>query len=151
MIWLRDLYLSSNGCRHLLVACIHQYWKLDQTWRRYSLKPNIFSITFDYRKVLVFFWGISLGSVPDVIHRTKKLADNDEGHFNFCVATCHCISLAAPDPQKRVWWNCVEKVWHCRNLRSPNQIAPFQIWWCHTGLSKESRLVLISYFRQVQC
>ena len=50
-------------------------------------------------------------------------------------------SLAVPDPQKRVWWNCVQKVWHCRNLGSSNQIA---IWWCHTGLSKESQLVLIT-------
>ena len=55
-------------------------------------------------------------------------------------------SCGAQPSKKTVWWNCVEEVWGCRNLGSSIQITPFQIWWyrCHTGLSKKSRLMLIT-------
>ena len=65
--------------------------------------------------------------------------------------TCHAYqknrlgySLAAPDPKKRVWWNCVQKVWRCRNVGSSNQIAPFQIDYVMRIFQKIRGLQLIT-------
>jgi len=73
---------------------------------------------------------------------------------SYCIILCNILwpwtLLASLDPQKMVWWNWVEKVLCCRNLGSPNQITPFQIWWCHTGPSKELWLCSI-LFSALQC
>ena len=55
-----------------------------------------------------------------------------------------CTKSRGARPSKKGSGETAENVWRCRNLRSSNQIALFQFWWCHTGLSKGSRLVLIT-------